>query len=483
MLKKIPSLVLSALDKLKESNFEAYLVGGCVRDLVLDIPPKDWDIATNAKPEEIIKIFGSENTFYENKFFTVGIKTENPSLGIIEVTTYRTESAYSDKRRPDQVYFASNLEEDLGRRDFTMNAMALDLKSSEDFALIDPFEGKKDIENKLIKTVGSAEKRFGEDALRMMRAIRFHAQLGFRIEKNTLEAIKKNSQDIKHVAWERIGVEFSKIILSSNPAEGIDLLRQTNLLGYLLPELAQGIGVSQNHHHIHSVYKHSLLSLKYCPSPKLEVRLAALFHDIAKPQTKQGQGKQATFYNHEYLGAKIVKNILRRFCFSTEIINKVFLLIANHMFYYNPEEVTESSVRKLIRKVGLENMQDLIDLRIADRLGSGTPKAKPYKLRHLEYIIEKVSQDPISVKMLKINGNDLQKNLHIPPGPKIGAILEVLLAEAIEDPKLNDSEKLTKRALELDKQDLTELRQLAKNKIEEEKEKDDSIIKKRHWVK
>jgi putative nucleotidyltransferase with HDIG domain len=261
------------------------------------------------------------------------------------------------------------------------------------------------------------------------------------------------------------------------------MMQKTRLLSLIVPELESGVGVAQNRHHIHTIYKHNLLALKYCPSKKIDVRLAALFHDVAKPQTKRGEGPYATFYNHDHAGAKVVEKILTRLRFSSEIIQKVKLLVDNHMFYYNPDEVGESSVRKLVKKVGLENIKDLIDLRIADRLGSGTPKAKPYKLRHLEYMIDKVSQDAVSVKMLKINGNDLMRELGIAPGPKIGAILDVLLSEVIEDAKNNNHDWLLSRARELEKHDLGKLRIMAKEKIEEKKEEDDQEIKGKYWVK
>lgn len=491
MLKKIPSQVLGVLKKLNEAGFEAYIVGGCVRDLIMDKEPKDWDITTNAVPEKILELF--PDSFYENNFGTVGVKVERfltngfqketREHDVVEVTTYRIESQYSDKRRPDEVKFAQTLQEDLSRRDFTMNAIALSLKEKDGFEIVDLFEGRKAIENKLIQTVGDANERFGEDALRMMRAIRFHAQLDFAIEPATFEAIKKNASLIRHIALERIREELLRIILSENPAEGIDMMQKTGLLAYLLPELEKGVGVAQNRHHKFTIYEHALMSLKKCPSRKLEVRLAALFHDIAKPQTKRGEGLFATFYNHDHLGAKITEKILNRLRFSNEIKNKVVLLVDNHMFYYNPEEVGESSVRRLIKKVGLENVKDLIDLRIADRLGSGVPKAKPYKLRHLEYMIEKVSQDAVSVKMLRINGTDLIQELKLKPGPKIGAILDVLLAEVIEDAAKNERQQLLERARELDGQDLASLRELAKEKIEEKKEEEDQEIKGKHWVK
>jgi len=506
MLNKIPTQVQQVLRKLEENNFDGFLVGGCVRDLLLGatcgepVEPKDWDVTTNAKPEEVQKIF--EDSFYENEFGTVGVKVE-PFMAegkegrehdVIEVTTYRIESQYSDKRHPDQVLFAETLDKDLSRRDFTVNALALKIENGET-KIVDLFEGQKDLQNKIIRTVGNPDERFSEDALRMMRAVRFACQLNgrnkkqetrdkdWKIEEKTFEGIKKNAELIKHVSEERIKDELVKIILSDNQAEGIDMFHEVGLLPYIIPELEKGYGVKQNRHHIYTIYKHAILSLKYCPSGKLEVRLASLLHDIAKPQTKRGEGEFATFYNHDHAGARVAEKILERLRFSNEIIKKVKLLVDKHMFYYNPDEVTESSVRRLIQKVGLENMKDLIDLRIADRLGSGTPKAKPYKLRHLEFIIEKVSCDAVSVKMLKINGNDLMKDLQLKPGPKIGAILDVLLSEVIEDASKNNKEFLLSRAKELDGEDLEKLRAMAKTRIEEKKEEDEEEIKKKHWVK
>ena len=502
MIKKIPQQVIEVLQKIEEAGYEAYVVGGCVRDLIMDKMPKDWDVTTNAKPEEVMKMFA--DSFYENDFGTVGVKVEkfiengfvNPNRehDVVEVTTYRIETTYSDRRRPDEVKFAETLEEDLSRRDFTMNALALratrtnaDVTQNDaeeiGYEIVDLFDGRKDIEKKIIRAVGDADERFNEDALRMMRAVRFHAELNFEIEEKTFEAIKKNSKLITHVALERIKEELTRIMLSDNPAEGIDMLHKTGMLEFIIPEMEQGVGVAQNRHHIYTIYKHLLLSLKHCPSKKLEVRLAALLHDIAKPQTKRGEGEFATFYNHDHVGARTARKILTRLRFSNDVIEKVTMLVDNHMFYYNPEEVGEASVRRLIKKVGLENLKDLMDVRISDRLGSGVPKAKPYKLRHLEYMIDKVSQDAVSVKMLKINGNDLMKELSITPGPKIGAILDVLLSEVIEDAFKNSREFLLGRAKELMDENLDKLREMAKEKIEEKKEEDDKEIKGKHWVK
>lgn len=479
---KIPQEIQSIIEKLEKGGFEAYIVGGPVRDFLTDKTPKDWDMTTNAKPEDIQKIF--PHSFYNNTFGTVTVindETDNESLRTVEITTYRTETEYSDNRHPDQIAFTPNLEEDLKRRDFTINALALREKSGQD-EIVDLFKGKEDLEGKIIRAVGNPDERFSEDALRMLRAVRFAVQLGFTIEKNTFDSIKKNAALLEKISQERIRDEFTKIILSNEPERGIELLRESGLLKYIVPELEQGIGVAQNRHHIYTIYDHSIKTLKACPSKKLEVRLAALFHDIAKPQTKSGEGPESTFYNHDYVGAKVTEKILKRLKYSNKIIEKTSLLVKSHMFYYNTGEVSEAGVRRLIKRVGKDNLKDLMDLRIADRLGSGTPKAKPYKLRHLEYLIEKVSKDPISPKMLKINGEDIMKLLKIQPGPKVGAILKVLLAEIIEDPAKNHREYLEQRVRELYNLPLEEI-QKSEKIIEEKKEEEDLRDKSRFWVK
>jgi putative nucleotidyltransferase with HDIG domain len=509
----IPAHIFLVMEKLEAAGFEAYVVGGCVRDLLLGLAPKDWDVATNAKPEEVQGIF--PDSVYENEFGTVGVKIKNQSASwrtkikitdknakienakniktesseevteIVEVTTYRIESKYSDKRHPDAVKFAKTLEEDLSRRDFTINALSLKNKK-ENFELIDLFSGREDLENKLIRAVGDANERFNEDALRMMRAIRFSVTLDFAIEKKTFQAIKKNADNLKYISPERIRDEFAKIILSPTPARGIDLLQEAGILKIILPEIESGIGVMQSHHHYYgpynTVYKHLVASLEKCPSPKLEVRLAALLHDVGKPKSKRGEGENATFYNHEYIGERMTKNILERLRFSRKVIDKVMLLVRNHMFYYNVDEVGESGVRRVVQKIGLENISDLIDVRIADRLGSGVPKAVPYKLRHFQFMVEKVSHDPISVKQLKLNGNDLMKELGVPAGPKIGAILAVLLSNVIDDPTRNVKEKLIELAKELAKSKVEDLRKMAEEKIKAEQKKEEALIKKKFKV-
>lgn len=477
---KLPKEIENILNKLDKAGFEAYTVGGCLRDLLLGNQPKDWDITTRAKPEQIQKIF--LNSFYQNKFGTVTVKTKSKEKNLqeIEITTFRTEQKYTDKRHPDKIGFTEDLKEDLARRDFTINALALD-KNGE---IVDLFDGQKDLKKKIIRAVGQPAERFNEDSLRMLRAIRLAVELNFGIEPKTLKAIRKNAGWLQAMAKERIRDELIRIIMSDKPEQGIELLREAGLLKYIIPELEKGVGVNQNRHHIYTIYQHSILSLKFAAQKKysLEIRLAALFHDIAKPQTKEGEGPEATFYNHDVLGAKFAVNILSRLKFPNKIIEKVALLIRNHMFVYDVEEVTEAGVRRLLRRVGLKNIDDLIKLRVADRLGSGCPKAVPYKLRHLQYVIEKVSQDPISAKMLKVDGHDLMELLKIEPGPRLGLLIEGLLAEVLENPKLNTKPKLLNKAKELNKLSDQELKNKTK-KVKEKKEEVDLEMKGKYWVK
>ncbi len=509
----IPKEVKNIINKLKKAGFETYIVGGCVRDFLQGREPKDWDIATNAKPEEIQKVFlhppkfserkiGRTSSFYNNKFFTVTVLTGNKkeSLKEIEITTYRLEARYSDKRHPDQVKFAKTLKEDLARRDFTINSIALELPISKSQfpKVIDLFEGQKDLKNKIIRTVGSPEERFNEDALRILRAVRFTATLGpalserseskgFKIENETAKAIKKNSIWLEAVSKERIRDELLKIIMADRAADGIDLLRQLGLLKFIVPELEENYGVGQNKHHIYDCYTHALKSLEYAAKKKfnVSVRLASLFHDIAKPRVKVGQGPDSTFYNHEVVGAKMTFGILNRLKFPKKDVEKITKLVRYHLFYYNVGEVSESSVRRLVRNVGLDTIDELLQVRQADRIGSGVPKAEPYKLRHLKYIIDKVSQDPISVKMLKIGGEDVMNILKINPGPRIGQILDILLGYVLDDTKKNKKEILEKEIEKLGRLDDKELKSLAEKSREERlkvETKQDKMTKQKYWV-
>ncbi len=521
MQPKIPKEVTNVGEALTKAGYQAYLVGGCVRDVLLGRNPKDWDIATDALPEEIQNIF-PENV-YENNFGTVGVKTESedPRLKIIEITTFRIESDYSDKRHPDAVRFAKTVEEDLSRRDFSVNAMAVDLKPSSrggsSFGgktlnlktdVVDPYKGQDDLENGIIRTVGDPRKRFEEDALRLMRAVRFAVELGgfsaeskhsggpaamrsralgWEIEPVTLRAIKEHAGLLEMISKERIRDELIKIIMTSRAAEGIILLEDAGLLAHIIPELREGVGCGQNKHHIYTVFDHNVRALNYTVEKNysLEVRLAALLHDVGKPRTKRGEGPDSTFYNHEGVGARMTAKIMDRLRFPKEIAERVIHLVRYHLFYYNVGEVTEAGVRRFIQRVGEEYIDDLFKVREADRIGSGVPKAVPYKLRHLRFMMEKVKRDPIHPKMLKIKGDTVMELLHIPPGPKVGQLLSVLLEEVLDDPILNTEEYLHARVKELalhSEQELKALAERAKEKKEEFESGVEENIKKKYHV-
>jgi len=487
---QIPLEVLEIVKKLYQANFEAYIVGGCIRDLLLGKKPKDWDVATNAKPQQIQKIF--PDSVYENEFGTIAVKTgsENSDLKIIEVTTLRKEGKYSDKRHPDEIKFAKTIEEDLSRRDFTINALAL--SEVEGMAkIVDPFLGQKDLKNKLIRAVGNPKERFSEDALRLMRAIRFACELNFQIEPRTLETIKDNASLLGFISKERIRDEFIKIINSSQADEGILFLQKTDLLKQIIPELEKGIGVTQNKHHIYTVWEHAWRSLDYACKKEysLEVKLASLFHDIGKPYTKEGEGKNATFYNHEWQGAKITARILNRLKFSKDKAEKIIKLVRYHQFVYDPEITTDAAIRRLLVKVNKENIQELAQVREADRIGSGCPKALPFRLRHFLFRVEKVLQELAgnqpSLKILKINGNDIIEILRLEPGPKIGAILNILLEEVLDDPQKNNKkylEKQTKKLNQLSENELKKKQKIAQEKYKNLLEEKEREIKKKYYV-
>ncbi|MCH7552281.1 HD domain-containing protein [Patescibacteria group bacterium] len=484
----LPKEVKEVISKLTKAGFEAYVVGGCVRDLFLKKEPDDWDVTTSATPEQIQKLFLSN--FYENKFFTVTVLTKSKNLKLqeIEVTTFRAESEYTDKRRPGRVEYAKSLEEDVSRRDFTINAIALSPKSDlGELKVHDFFKGQQDIKAKLIRAVGNPEERFKEDALRMMRAVRLASVLGFTIEEKTKSAIKKNSKLLKEISAERIRDELQKLLMGKEGMNGIEMLRELNLLPYVLLELEQGYGVSQNKHHVYSVWEHNLLAFKYTIENNwsLEVRLASLLHDVGKPKVKRGEGANSTFYGHEVVGARMVQKMLERLKFPRQQIKKIANLVRYHLFYYNVDEVTESSIRRLIVNIGKENMEDLLRVRMADRIGSGVPKAEPYKLRHLRYVIEKVQKDPISSKMLKLNGSDIMELGNLSPGPKVGYILDVLLGEVLDDPKRNTKKYLqtkTKELLALSETELLFLSKKARKERNEVAMKQDSMTKQKYWL-
>lgn len=480
----VPKEVSETALTLAKGGFEAYLVGGCVRDMLLGREPKDWDVTTNAKPEQLLKLF--PDSVYENTFGTVGVKTESedPKLRVIEVTTYRIEGTYSDKRHPDEIKFAKTVEEDLSRRDFTVNALAMDLKGG----VIDPFDGQKDIKEEIIRTVGKPEERFGEDALRLMRAVRFAVELDFALEPATRRAIEKLAGELEFIAKERVRDELVKILQTPRAAKGIILLEELGLLKYVLPELEEGIGVGQNKHHVYNVFEHNVRALDYTAKEEysLPVRMASLLHDVGKPRAKEENGPNSTFYQHEYIGAKMVLKALDRLRFPKDFIEQVAHLVRQHMFYYNVGDVTPAAVRRFVVRVGPEYIDDLLKVREADRIGSGVEKAVPYKLRHLLFMIEKVKQDPILPKMLAVRGEDVMELLNIKPSPRIGWILNALLEEVLDDPKKNVKEYLSGRVKELGTLSDSELKKLFKSAQERKEEAESDIeegIKKKFYVK
>lgn len=489
-ISSIPSNVTRVTEILHSAGFEAYLVGGCVRDSIMGVTPKDWDIATNALPEQIVAAFEQSElrVVYENTFGTVGIVFEDEphesNVREIQVTTYRTETGYSDSRHPDSVNFVSDINQDLARRDFTINAIAYNPVSHE---TIDPFEGIKDIKDKCIRAVGEPELRFTEDALRILRLIRFAAQLGFTCNAETITAAHKLIDSIKNVSRERIRDEFIKIINSDRPGIGILFLVKLGGMKHVIPELLEGDGCEQKGEHIYDVLNHMVHALQHAADKgfSFHVRLAALLHDIGKPRTRRWDGTKAggagkyTFYGHEVVGAKMTKKILEDLKFSRETIDLVTTYVRWHMFFSDPEKITLSAVRRLVRNVGVENIWEQMKVRECDRVGMKKVEA-PYRLRKYFAMIEEVLHDPIDVKMLKINGDYMISVLHMKPGRRMGWILHALLEEVIENPEKNTQEFLVKRTHELDLLPDDELKTLGEQAREVKDEKEEELVQQLH---
>ncbi len=495
--KLIPIEVTRVTETLEKAGFEAFIVGGCVRDLIIGREPKDWDVTTNATPEQIQELF--PKTVYENKFGTVFVINEedvtHETARMIDVTPYRTEGKYSDFRHPDEVKFSDNLEDDLKRRDFTMNALAY----GSNGLIKDIYDGIKDIKDKTIRTVGEANERFSEDALRMLRAVRFSCELGFAISHETMEGIVKNADLLKNISAERIRDEFEKIIMSPEPAVGIGMLQKFGLLKYVVPEIEEGVGCEQKGEHVYDVYEHLLHALQHAADKNWtkDIRLAALFHDIGKPRTRRWDGTKAggkgkyTFYGHEVIGARMVKKIMEHLKFPKDLSEKVWKLVRYHMFFSDTEQITLSAVRRTIMNVGRENIWDLMKIRECDRVGMKKKEA-PYRLRKYHAMIEEALRAPTSVGMLKIDGKTLKDELGIAPGPRMGWILHALLEECLEDPSTssgqatkNNSEYLKSRAHELNKLSDPELKSLgekAKETKESVEQEEIERLHKKHGV-
>lgn len=446
----IPLAVSDITRTLTRQGFAAYLVGGCVRDMLLARTPRDWDITTDATPEQIISLF--HNTYCNNPFGTVGVVTESndPTTAVVEVTPFRAESEYSDNRRPNKVEFGVSLEKDLARRDFTLNAMAY-APNLDSF--VDPYGGATDLKTGRIRAVGEPHARFNEDALRMLRAVRLATELSFVIDPDTTTAITSNASLLQNISAERIRDEFVRILESPQPFAGIGLLEQLGLLREFLPELREGKGCAQGGTHSYDVFEHLLHTLQAAADKdySLEMRLAALFHDIGKPRTRRegGKHKKYTFFGHEVVGARMTSAIMQRMKFPRVTTEKVVKLVRWHMFFADPDEITLAAVRRTIARIGSENIEDLLNLRVCDRIGTGRPKEQPFRFRKYKAMVDQALRSPLSVGMLALSGDDVMRLTNEPPGKRIGNYLHALLEEVLEDPTKNDKTLLTERVREL----------------------------------
>ncbi|WP_195972114.1 CCA tRNA nucleotidyltransferase [Clostridium thermobutyricum] len=435
----IPTKVQFIIDTFYNNGFEAFLVGGCIRDYLLNKTPKDYDIATSATPDQTISLFEKTiPTGLQHGTVTIVIENEN-----FEVTTYRTESEYIDNRHPKKVEFVKNIKEDLSRRDFTINAFAYNHKKG----LLDFFEGKSDLKNKIIRAVGNSDIRFNEDSLRMLRAIRFSSQLDFDIDKDTLSNIEKNNLLINNISFERIRDEISKILLSNNPRKGLLLLKNTGLLTNIIPEFKDTFGFDQkNPHHFEDVFEHSLSVLEKTPII-LTVRLAALLHDIGKPSCfnldEKGIGH---FYGHNIKSEEISRKILNRLRFDNKTIKETLKLIREHMNVLdNPNN---SNIKRLITRVGLDSIENLYSLQEADILSLKDPSVATHKIVKMREVTNNIliSKEPLSLKDLAITGNDLINELGLNKGKIIGDVLKKLFNIILDYPDLNNKADLLKEA-------------------------------------
>lgn len=495
-LQLMPLPLKEVMAEYEEAGYEIYLVGGGVRNLVLGKVPENCDLTTNATPEESLKVLEKRSPFYNNDFGTVSFKvTVDDKEELYEITTYRSEKEYSDFRRPDNVSWGKTLEEDITRRDLTINAMVVGRKTQKiknsnngvrslDFArddkteyeFIDLVNGLLDFERGVIRAVGDPRVRFNEDALRMMRAIRFAAKLGFTIEEKTLEAIGEKAELLGKISKERVREELLKILASNYPADGVRLLISTGLMKYFMPEVLEGRKTLQGGHHKLSVLDHMIEALQECPSPDPMVRLATFIHDVGKPRSqrfkcrkcgkmfrdlaeeiivcascgfRQPTRRMITFYGHEVVGARMTKEIAERLKFNRKQIEKLVTLVRWHMFAYQ-SEMTDAAIRRLIRKVGKENISDMVMLRIADRKGSGA-RTTSWRFMELQKRIGEQLFEPMEINDLVVNGLDVMETLKVTPGPIIGKILKELFKEVLEDTSKNNREYLLKKVEELGK--------------------------------
>jgi tRNA nucleotidyltransferase (CCA-adding enzyme) len=440
--KQIPDDVLSVCRRLRQAGFEAYLVGGSVRDLLLGRSLGDFDVATSARPEEILRVFGARFSVPTGlQHGTVTVLAGEPARQV-EVTTFRGEGAYLDGRHPSVVTFGATLAEDLSRRDFTMNAIAYEPQAG---AIIDLHLGQADIARRLVRTVGDAIQRFSEDGLRPMRAVRQATQLGFEVDASTLAAIPATLDVFRKVSAERVRDELLKLLLAPRPSRGIELMRQTGLLAEVLPELSATFGCKQNRFHKHDVYQHSLATLDAVPAEPI-LRLAALLHDVGKPRTQIEQPDapgEFGFFKHEYVGAEMAEAIAGRLRLSRAETELLVALVAHHMFFYTPDW-TDGTVRRFVNRVQVERIAPLFALREADIVSRGRGEDRECETRELHARIARVAAEDavLRVKDLAVNGADVMRVLGVGPGPQVGRVLNRLLERVLDDPTLNQKETL-----------------------------------------
>ena len=448
---RFPRVVKDFSASFKEAGFRCYLVGGAVRDILLGRSHTDFDVATDALPDQVTKLF--------RRVIPTGIKHGTVTVlykgTTFEVTTFRTETGYSDGRRPDSVRFAPTIFEDLSRRDFTINAMAYDLLTD---TMVDPHEGRRDLSAKLIRAIGDPAERFREDGLRPLRACRFSAQLSFSVDKATLAAIPGALDVLAMVSAERVRDEILKTLESPLPSMGFFLMRDTGILRVILPELLEGEGIEQGSLHCYDVFTHSLYACDAAPSASIVLRLAALLHDVGKPRTRNVEPDgHPTFYSHEKVSAGMAEEILMRLKLPTAVIRDVTHLISHHMFNYQ-EEWSDAAVRRLVARVGEQTIDNLISLRRADQIGMCRENSAvfPQGLADFAARIRSVLQSgrALTVRQLAVNGNDLMEALGIPAGPKVGVILNELLQAVLDDPTLNQRATLLDIAARLHRQRL-----------------------------
>lgn len=446
---RIPDEVLGVCRRLREAGHEAYLVGGSVRDLLVGRPAGDFDLATSAHPEALLRLFGSRYAIPTGlQHGTVTVLAGDPPRHV-EVTTFRGEGVYLDGRRPSVVTFGATLAEDLARRDFTMNAIAYEPEARR---LVDLFGGQEDIARKLVRTVGDPVLRFTEDGLRPMRAIRQATQLGFEVDEATVAAIPATMESFRKVSAERIRDELLKMLVAPKPSRGLELMRRTGLLAEVLPEVAGTVGQVQNRFHKHDVYQH-LLATVDAIVPEAILRLTAILHDVGKVGTaapREGAPGEFSFFKHEYVGAEMAQAICTRLRLSRSEIDLVSALVAGHMFYYQPDW-TDGTVRRFVRRVGSERIPLLFALREADIAShgqGGDPEGETRELR--ERIARVAAEDAaLNLKDLAIKGADVMRVLGTGPGRHIGQILESLLDRVLDDPSLNQKEILERLIAEV----------------------------------